>query len=95
MLDRVARLLGAPRLLVRGIRRGGVAFCRVNGSSWAILANRGEIKRENMAAPSEYFRSCHLPMLSAEQNDSQYEDINVIDESQAENRPMFVQEAQI
>ena len=34
-------------------------------------------------------------MLSAEQNDSQSEEINVIDESQAENRPVFVQEAEI
>ena len=30
-------------------------------------------------------------MLSAGQNDSQSEDINVIDESQAENRPVPVQ----
>ena len=48
-----------------------------------------------MAARSEYFRSYHLLMLSAEQNDSQYEEINVIDESQAENRPVFVQKAEI
>ena len=48
-----------------------------------------------MAVRSEYFRSYHLPMLSAEQNDSQSEDVNVIDESQAENRPVFVQEAEI
>ena len=48
-----------------------------------------------MAARSEYFRSYHLPMLPAEQNDSQYEEINVIDESQAENRAVFVQEAEI
>ena len=48
-----------------------------------------------MAAQSEYFRSYHLPMLSAKQNDSQSEEINVIDESQAENRPMFEQEAEI
>ena len=34
-------------------------------------------------------------MLSAEQNDSQSEEINVIDESQAENRPGPVQEAEI
>ena len=32
-------------------------------------------------------------MLSAEQNDSQSEDINVIDESQAKNRPVPVKEA--
>ena len=67
MLDRVARLPGAPCLLARGTRLGGVAFCQVNGSSRAISANRGEINRENMAARSEYFRSyhlqesCHLP----------------------------------
>ena len=34
-------------------------------------------------------------MLSVEQNDSQSEKINVIDESQAENRPLPVQEAEI
>ena len=34
-------------------------------------------------------------MLSAEQNDSQPEEINVIDESQAEDRPVPVQEAEI
>ena len=33
-------------------------------------------------------------MLSAEQHDSQSEEINVIDESQAENRPVPVQEAE-
>ena len=75
MLDRVARLPGAPCLLARGTRLGRVAFCHVNGSSRAISANRGEINSENMAAP----------MLSAEQNDSQSEEINVIDESLAEN----------
>ena len=46
-----------------------------------------------MAARSEYLRSCHLP--SAEQNDSQSEEINVIDGRQAENRPVPVQEAEI
>ena len=94
MLDRVARLPEAPCLLARGTRLGGVAFCLVNGSSRATSANRGEISRENMAARSEYFRSYHLPVLSAEQN-SQSEEINVVDESQAENRPVFVQEAEI
>ena len=34
-------------------------------------------------------------MLSAEQNDSQSEEINVIDESQAENRAVSVQETVI
>ena len=48
MLDRVTRLPGAPCLLARGTRLGGVAFCHVNGSSRAISANRGEINRENM-----------------------------------------------
>ena len=48
-----------------------------------------------MAAGSECFRSYHLPVLSAEQNDSQSEEINVIDESQAENRPALLQEAEI
>ena len=33
--------------------------------------------------------------LSAGQNDSQSEEINVIDESQAENRPVPLQEAEI
>ena len=95
MLDRVARLPGAPCLLARGSLLGGIAFCHVNGSSRAISANRGEINREKMAMRSEYFRSYHLPELSAEQNDSQSEEINVIDESHAENRPVPVQEAEI
>ena len=63
--------------------------------SRAISANRGEINRENMAARSEYFRSYQLPVLSAEQNDNQSEEINVIDEPQAENRPVPVQEAEM
>ena len=95
MLDRVARLPGAPCLLVRGTRLGGVAFCHVNSLSRAISANRGEINRENMTARREYFRSYHLPVLSAEQKNSQSEEINVINESQAENRPVFAQEAEI
>ena len=82
MPDRVARLPEAPCLLARGTRLGGVALCHANGSSRAISANRGEINRENMAARSEYFRSYHLPMLSVERNDSQSEEINLIDESQ-------------
>ena len=48
-----------------------------------------------MAARSEYFLSHHLPVLSAAQNDSQSEEINVIDESQAENRSIPMQEAEI
>ena len=95
MLDRVARLPGTPCVLARGARLGGVTFCDVNGSSRAISANRGEINGENMAARSEYFRSYHLPVLSDKQNESQSEEINVIDESQAENRPVPVQEAEI
>ena len=95
MLGRVARLTEAPCLLARGTRLGGVAFRHVNGSSRVISANRGEMNRENMAARSDYFRSYHLPMLSAEQNDNQYEEINVTDESQTENRPVFMQEAEI
>ena len=48
-----------------------------------------------MAARSEYFRSYHLPVLSAEQNDSQSEEVNVIDESQVENRPVPVHKAEM
>ena len=47
MLDRVARLPGAPCLVARGTRLGWVAFCHVNGSRRAISVNRGEINREN------------------------------------------------
>ena len=50
MLDRVACLPGAPCLLAQGTRLGGVPFCHVNGLSRAILANRGKINPENMAA---------------------------------------------
>ena len=85
MLDRVASLPGAPCLLARGTRLGGIALYHVNGSCRAIPASRGEINRENMAAWGKFFRSYHLPVLSAEQNDSQSEEINVIDESQAES----------
>ena len=96
-LDGVAHLPGAPCLLARGTRLGRVhvAFCHVNGSSRVISANRGEVNRENMAAQSEHFRGYHLPVLSAEQNDSQSEEINVIDKSQVENRPVPVQEAEM
>ena len=55
----------------------------------------GEINRENMAARGEFFRSYHLPVLPAEQNDSQSEEINVIGEPQAENRPVPMQETEI
>ena len=56
MLDRVARLPGAPCLLARGTRLGGVAFCHVNSSCRAIPTNRDEINRENMATRGEFFR---------------------------------------
>ena len=48
-----------------------------------------------MAARGEFFPSYHLPVLSAERNENQSEEINVIDESKAENRPVPVQEAEI
>ena len=48
-----------------------------------------------MAARSKFFHGYHLPVLSAELNDSQSEEINAIDESQAENRPVRMQEAEI
>ena len=96
MLARVACLTGAPCLLARGTRLGGVAFYHVNGWSRAISANRGEINRENMVARSEYFLSYHLQVLSpVEQKNSKSGEINLIDESQAENRPVLVQEAEI
>ena len=94
-LDRVACLPGAPCLLARGTRLGGVAFYHVNGSLRTIPDNRGEINRKSMVARGQFFRSYHLPVLSAEQNDSQSEEINVIDESQAENRSVPVQEAEV
>ena len=43
-----------------------------------------------MSARGEFFRSYHLPVLFAEQIDSQSEEINVIDESPAENKPLPV-----
>ena len=48
MLDRVARLLGAPCL-------GGIAFYHVNGSCRAIPGSRGEINRENIVLRGEFF----------------------------------------
>ena len=95
MLDRVACLPGAPCLLARGTRLGEVAFYHTNGSRRATPGNRGEINSENIAPRGEFFRSYLLAVLPAEQNDSQSEEINVIDESLAENRPMPVQEAEI
>ena len=52
-------------------RRNG--FYHVNSWCRAIPANQGEISRENMAT---FFRKKHLPVLSAEQNDSQSEEMN-------------------
>ena len=45
----------------RGTRLGGLAFYHVNGSCRvrAILANRREISRENMATRGDLFRSYH------------------------------------
>ena len=40
MLDRVACLPGAPCLLARGTRLGGIAFYHVNGSYRAIPVKR-------------------------------------------------------
>ena len=99
MLDKVARLSGTLCLFARDTRLGGIAFYLVNGSCRAICARLGEKNRANMmAARGKLFRSCHLPTLSAEpddQNDRQYEETNVIHESQAESRPVPVQEAEI
>ena len=86
------RLPGAPCLLAPGARLGGIAFYHVNGSYRAIPACQNEINYGDMVARGEFFCSYHLSVLSAEQNDSQSEEINVIDESQAENRPVSVQE---
>ena len=55
MLDREARLPGAPCLLAGGTRLGGITFSYVNGSCRAIPASRGEINRENMAVRGELF----------------------------------------
>ena len=48
-----------------------------------------------MGARGEFFRSYHWPVLSAEQKYSQSEEINVIDESQTENRPVPLQKTEI
>ena len=55
MLDRAARLPGAPCLLAGGTRLSGIACSYVNGSCRAISASRGEINRENRAARDELF----------------------------------------
>ena len=95
MLDRVPLLPGSSCLLSRVAPLGRIAFYHVNGSYRAIPTSRDEINHEDMAARGEFFRSYHLPMLSAEQNDNQSEEINVTDESQAENRPVPLQETEI
>ena len=81
MLDRVARLTGALCLIAQGTRLGGVAFYHVNGTcrvSWLT-----ELSAKIWWREVNIFLSYHLLVLSAEQNDSQSEEINVIDESQA------------
>ena len=83
MLDRVARLPEAPYLLARGTRlgrRNSFLPCRQVVPAFSGLPRWGE-----------FFRSYHLPVLSAEPNDSQSEEINVIEESRAENRSVPVQ----
>ena len=65
-----------------------MAFYHVNESRWAIPAYRDKINHE-------FFRSYHLPVSSIEQNDRQSEEINVIDESRAENKPVPVRETEI
>ena len=57
--------------------------CAYNTASYAGYSRR------------HVFAVYHLTVLSAEQNDSQSEEINLIDESPAENRPVPVQEAEI
>ena len=69
-MHKVARPHVAPCLLARDTWLGGIALYHVNGSCRAIPASRGGISRENMAARGEFFRSYHLPLLSAEQNES-------------------------
>ena len=46
---------GAPCLLDRGTRLGGIAFYHVNGSCRAIPGSRGEINRENKVLRGEFF----------------------------------------
>ena len=64
MLDRVVRLPGAPCLLARGTRQGGITFYHVNGSCRAIPASGGEINGENMACEVNFFA---LNLWSAKQ----------------------------
>ena len=81
MLNRVARLTETPCLLGLVTRLGGIAFYHVNSLCRAILAGQGEINQENMAAWGVQFFFCshHLSVLSAEQNHSQSEEINIIE----------------
>ena len=96
MLDRVAHLPRAPCLLAQDIQLGGIAFYHVNSLCQAIPASRGEIATKTWQHKVNYFfHSYYYPMLSSEQNDSQSEEINVIDESRAENRPVHMQEAEM
>ena len=67
----------------------------MNGSCRAISACRDKINHEAMAARGESFCSHHLPESLAGQNESPPAVINVIHESQAENGPLPVQEAEI
>ena len=60
MLDREARLTGAPCPLALVTKLGGVAFYHANGSCRAIPASRNEINRENMAARGEFLSSYHF-----------------------------------
>ena len=74
-----------PRELPRGLSRA--AKPRVKFPFTASLP-----KQKHARAKSHQLRRL---VLSAEQNDRQSEEINVTDESQAENRPVPVQEAEI
>ena len=61
------------------------SFYNVNGSCWAIPVNRGTINRESIAARGEFF-SYELQFATV---------INVVDDSQAENRLVPVEKAKI
>ena len=78
MLDRVAHLPWAPCLHARATRLGRIAFYHeMVGAGLSRLAKVRLTTQTliNMAARSEFFRSYHLPVLSAEQNDSKSEDL--------------------
>ena len=82
MLDRVTCLLGTPCLLARGTLLDGLSFCHVNGSCRIHPASRGEktakIWRREITILGNCFVFQHLPVISAEQNDSKSEEINAI-----------------